>query len=411
MKELLKLTPRDAALKRLLAALPDSQLSTESITTATALGRVLAEKIVAPHPLPQFARSTMDGYAVRASDTVGASEALPAYLRVVGEVRMGRAPELSVGAGEVALIHTGSALPAGADAVVMVERTQPFGTDEIEVLRAVAEGENIIPLGEDLQTGDLVLSAGKRLRPQELGGLMALGITSVKVVRGPRVAIISTGDELVSPEVTPGSNQVRDLNSTSVGAAIEAAGGIPLRYGIVPDDAEALYQTAARALAEADLLIITAGSSASERDMTAEVINRLGEPGVLVHGVPVKPGKPTILAACQGKPVFGLPGNPVSALNTIRIFVAPIIWQLQGREPPRAGYVHARLAQNIPGAKGREFFVPVRLEERPDGLWARPLLGESNLIFMLVRGEGIVHLPLGVTGLAAGAEVEVELIR
>ncbi len=410
MNQLLTLTPRPAALQRLQAALPAPSLPAEIVDTPTALGRVLATEIVAPHPLPHFARSTMDGYAVRAADTVGASETLPAYLRVVGEVRMGRAPDIAVSAGEAALIHTGSALPAGADAVVMVERTQPFGADEIEVLRAVAEGENVIPLGEDLQTGDLVLPAGKRLRAQELGGLMALGLTHVNVVCRPRVALISTGDELVPPEEMPGSNQVRDLNSTAVGALIETAGAVPLRYGIVRDDAEILYQTAARALAEADALIITAGSSASARDLTAEVLNRLGAPGVLVHGVPVKPGKPTILAACQGKPVFGLPGNPVSALNTIRLFVAPVLWRLQGTEPPRAGYVHARLAQNIPGANGREFFVSVHLEERPDGLWVRPLLGESNLIFVLVRGDGIVRVPLGVTGLARGTEVEVELI-
>ncbi len=410
MNQLLTLTPRPTALKRLQAALPAQLLPAETVGTPAALGRVLAAEIVAPHPLPHFARSTMDGYAVRATDTVGASESLPAYLRVVGEVQMGHAPDIVTGAGEAALIHTGSALPAGADAVVMLERTQQFGADEIEVLQAVAEGENVIPLGEDLQTGDLVLPAGKRLRAQELGGLMALGLTHVSVIRRPRVALISTGDELVSPEEMPGSNQVRDLNSTAAGALIESAGAVPLRYGIVRDDAEILYQAAARALAEADALIITAGSSASERDMTAEVINRLGEPGVLVHGVPVKPGKPTILAACQGKPVFGLPGNPVSALNTIRLFVVPVLWRLQGTAPPRAGYVHARLAQNIPGANGREFFVPVHLEERSDGLWARPLLGESNLIFVLIRGDGIVRVPLGVTGLAQRTEVKVELI-
>ena len=410
MKRLLTLTPRPVALARLRAALPARPLPAETVATPAALGRVLATGIVAPHPLPHFARSTRDGYAVRAADTVGASETLPAYLRVVGEVRMGRAPDIAIDAGEATLIHTGSALPAGADAVVMLERTQSFGADEIEVLRAVAIGENVIPLGEDLQTGDLVLPAGKRLRAQELGGLMALGITRVSIVRRPRVAIISTGDELVPPEKMPGSNQVRDLNSIAVGALIESAGAVPLRYGIVRDDAEVLSQAATRALAEADALIITAGSSASERDLTAEVINRLGEPGVLVHGVPVKPGKPTILAACQGKPVFGLPGNPVSALNTIRLFVVPVLWQLQGAQPPRAGYVRARLTQNIPGANGREFFVSVHLEERPDGLWAKPLLGESNLIFVLVRGDGIVLVPLGVTGLAQGTEVEVELV-
>ncbi len=411
MKPLLTLTPRTEALERLRTALPYRALPTEILATAEARGRVLAEDITAPHPLPHFARSTMDGYAVRAADTVGASESLPAYLRVIGELHMGQPPQLEVGAGEAALIHTGGALPAGADAVVMVERTQKAGPQEIEVLRAVASGENVIAVGEDVQAGELVLEAGHRLRAQELGGLAALGIMQVSVTRKPRVALISTGDELVPPDTLPGINQVRDLNSTAIGALVEAHGGIPLRYGILRDSAESLYAAAAQALAAADMLLITAGSSISARDVTATVIGRLGKPGILVHGVPIKPGKPTILAVCAGKPVFGLPGNPVSALNAARLFVVPTLWWLQGAEPPRPGYARARLAGNLPGAAGRERFVSVRLEEREDGLWAIPIFGESNLIFTLVRGEGMVHIPLGATGLPQGLEVEVELLR
>ncbi|RLC89975.1 MAG: molybdopterin molybdenumtransferase MoeA, partial [Chloroflexi bacterium] len=377
MKPLLTLTPRTEALERLRTALPYRALPTEILATAEARGRVLAEDITAPHPLPHFARSTMDGYAVRAADTVGASESLPAYLRVIGELHMGQPPQLEVGAGEAALIHTGGALPAGADAVVMVERTQKAGPQEIEVLRAVASGENVIAVGEDVQAGELVLEAGHRLRAQELGGLAALGIMQVSVTRKPRVALISTGDELVPPDTLPGINQVRDLNSTAIGALVEAHGGIPLRYGILRDSAESLYAAAAQALAAADMLLITAGSSISARDVTATVIGRLGKPGILVHGVPIKPGKPTILAVCAGKPVFGLPGNPVSALNAARLFVVPTLWWLQGAEPPRPGYARARLAGNLPGAAGRERFVSVRLEEREDGLWAIPIFGES----------------------------------
>ncbi len=260
-----------------------------------------------------------------------------------------------------------------------------------------------------MRTGDVVLKAGSRLRPQELGGLAALGITRVQVARKPRVALISTGDELVPPEVMPGLNQVRDLNSTAIGALVEEQGGIALRYGIIRDDADALYAAAFQGMAEADGVIITAGSSLSVRDITADVIGRLGKPGVLVHGVPLKPGKPTILAVCDGKPVFGLPGNPVSALNTARLFVVPTLWYLQGAEPLRRGVVHARLAENVPAASGREFFASVRLEERADGVWAVPVFGESNLIFTLVRSVGVVHVPLGATGLPQGAEVDVML--
>jgi molybdopterin molybdotransferase len=410
MKDLLTLTPREKALARLLAQLPPAPPKQERVNTTTALDRVLAEDVTAPHPLPQFSRSTVDGYAVRATDTVGASESLPSYLQVVGELRMGEPPALTIDTGEAALIHTGGSLPAGADAVVMVERVQEAGPDEIEVLRAVAAGENVIARGEDVKAGDVVLHTGTRLRPQELGGLMALGVTQVAVATRPRVAVISTGDELVPPTETPGMNQVRDLNTTAVGAQLQRHGGVPLPYGIVKDDAEVLYNSAADALSKTDALIITAGSSVSERDITADVINRLGKPGVLVHGVTVKPGKPTILAICDGKPVFGLPGNPVSALNTVRLFVAPVLWRLQGGEMPRPGLVRARLAQNLPGAPGREFFAAVRLEERDDELWAVPVFGESNLIFTLVRGDGVVHVPLGATGLVKESWVQVELL-
>lgn len=409
-KELLTLTPRAEALARLLEALPPTVLPAEEVPLSAALGRVLAADVTAPHPLPQFPRSTVDGYAVRAADTVGASESLPAYLRVVGEVLMGQPPEVRVGPGEAALTHTGGVLPPGADAVVMVERTQEARPGEVEVLRAVAPGEGVIPVGEDVQTGDLVIPAGRLLRAQELGGLAALGSTRAAVRRRPRVALISTGDELVPPETTPGLNQVRDLNSTTIGALVAAHGGEALPAGIVPDDAEALHRQAAAALAGADLLIITAGSSVSVRDMTATVISRLGTPGVLVHGIPLRPGKPTILAVCDGKPVFGLPGNPVSALSSARLFVVPTLRRLLGQPEPPVATVRARLAENTPGAPGRETFVTVRLEERAAGLWAVPIFGESNLIFTLVRGEGVIHIPLGATGLPQGAEVAVELL-
>jgi molybdopterin molybdotransferase len=410
MKDLWTLIPREEARGRLLAALPDGPLGVERRPTPDALNRVLAEDVVAPHPLPPFARSVVDGYAVRADDVVGAREEAPVELRFLGELRMGRPPDLTVGAGQAALIHTGGALPEGADAVVMVEYTRAVGSDKVEIESAVDEGENVIPPAADVKTGDLVLPAGTRLRAQELGGLVALGVTQVAVARQPRVAVISTGDELVPPTQEPSMNQVRDINTTSVSALLRQHGAIPLPHGIVRDDAQALYEAAEPALADADALIITAGSSVSERDITVDVIERLGEPGVLVHGVSVKPGKPTILALCDGKPVFGLPGNPVSALNTIRLFVKPVLWRMQGGAAPRAGHVKARLTGPVPGAGKREFFAPVRLEEREDGLWAVPVFGESNLIFTLVRGDGIVHVPIGAEALDEGSEVDVELL-
>ncbi|MCX6023427.1 MAG: molybdopterin-binding protein, partial [Chloroflexi bacterium] len=329
MPELFAVCTVEEALGRLLRHIrPLGRV--EAVPLAAALDRVLADDVPAPGDLPSFPRSTMDGFAVRAADTFGASDGLPAYLTVVGEVPMGRAPAVSVGSGEAVLIHTGGMIPEGADAVVMVEHTQAVDARTIEVVRPVARGEHTIPPGEDMRRGALVLAAGRRLRPQDLGALAASGIINVVVRERPRVAIIATGDEVVAPDVEPGPGQVRDINSSTVAALTERAGGVPLLWGIVPDNREALERAARAALAEADLLVISAGSSVSVRDLTAGVIADLGEPGVLVHGVAIHPGKPTILAMAGSKPVIGLPGNPVSAMIVFDLFVAPAIAALLG---------------------------------------------------------------------------------
>ncbi len=284
---------------------------------------------------------------------------------------MGSAPTLALHAGECALVHTGGMLPQGADAVVMLEHTQPARPQEVEVLRAVAADENVLKIGEDVAAGEEVIPAGFCLRPAEIGGLMALGITQVTVIARPRIGILSSGDEVVPPDQKPAPGQVRDVNAYSIGALVETAGGVAVMYGILPDEAIALQTTAARALAECDLVVITAGSSASARDLTSQVINTLGEPGVLVHGVNVRPGKPTILAVCQGKGVVGLPGNPVSALVIAMLFVQPAIEKLLGRQAVRRAAVLARLATNLPSQAGREDWVAVRLVSDPGGTYGR----------------------------------------
>lgn len=415
MPEFLELLPPDEALSRLLDALHPTVLS-EEIATASALGRVTVAPLTAAYPLPSFSRSTVDGYAVRAGDTYGASESLPAYLRLIGEAPMGAAVTLSLERGECALIHTGGMLPANADAVVMVEHTQIVQSGgarpgEIEVLRAAAPGENVLHVGEDVAAGDEVIPAGATLRPAEIGGLMALGVTRLSVARRPRVGILSSGDEVILPEQALGPGQVRDVNSYSLSALVEVAGGSPVRYGILPDQAEALQSAAARALAECDLVVITAGSSASARDLTAEVIDRLGRPGVLVHGVNVRPGKPTILAVCNGKAVIGLPGNPVSALVIAGLFVAPVVARLLGQRPCPHLAVNARLSLNLASQAGREDWVAVRLLPQVEGGYrAEPVFGKSNLIFTLARADGLLRIPPDATGLEAGEIVQVKLL-
>jgi molybdopterin molybdotransferase len=353
----------------------------------------------------------VDGFAVRARDTFGASDSLPAYLPLAGESPMGGAPGFDLAAGQAALIHTGGMLPAGADAVVMLEYTQAARAGEVEILRAAAPGENVIAAGEDVRAGQVVLPAGTLLRPAEIGGLMALGLLRTSVARPPRVGILSSGDEVVSPTAAPQPGQVRDVNSYTLAALVEKHGGCPVQLGIIPDRREVLQGALEDALAVCDLVVVTAGSSASTRDLTADVIAAVGEPGVLVHGVNVKPGKPTILAACGGKVVIGLPGNPVSALVIAGLFVVPVVERLLGLPAGRPRpTITARLTANVPSQAGREDWLPVRLTPEGDGWRADPIFYKSNLIFTLAQAGGLVPVPPDATGLEVGAPVQVIIL-
>jgi molybdopterin molybdotransferase len=409
MPELFQVVTVAQALHALLSRLAPLGRA-ERVPLLSALGRVTAESLHAPADLPAFPRSTMDGFAVRAADTYGASEGLPAYLTLSGEVPMGRAPDLLVAKGAAARVHTGGMLPGGADAVVMVENTQLLDAQTLEIVKPVAVGENIIPVGEDVRSGDLLFAAGQRLRPQDLGGLAGLGITSVPVAARPRVAILATGDEVVPAEQPVAPGQIRDINSYTIAALAQQAGAEPTLIGIAPDNATRLHEMAAAALADADALVISAGSSVSTRDMTVQVIAALGTPGVLVHGVSIHPGKPTILALVGTKPVFGLPGNPVSTMIAFDLFVAPALARLLGAAPaPHHGSVSARLARNVASRTGREDFVPVRLVERDGALWAEPVFGKSNLIYTMAHADGLLRVPLDLAGLYADEMVNVRV--
>ncbi|MBK9208338.1 MAG: molybdopterin molybdenumtransferase MoeA [Anaerolineales bacterium] len=434
MPEFLTLLPPDQARDELLAHLPPPTIGSESVEVIHALGRFTASDVFAPHPLPDFPRTTVDGYAVRAKDTFGASDSLPAYLTLIGEVPMGDTPTFEISAGQCALIHTGGMLPKGADAAVMIEYTQivrkgdldgrPDSTEttragtspaptesEIEIFKSVADGENVIRIGEDVAENQLVIPAGTQIRPAEIGGLMALGFTSINIAKKPRVGLISTGDEVINPNQAPRPGQVRDINSYTLGALVEKSGGEAIRYGIFSDQFSVLKEAAAQALSACDVLIITAGSSASTRDMTADVIRTLGEPGVLVHGINTRPGKPTILGVCNGKAVIGLPGNPVSALVNGYLFVVPVIEKLLGALPKPKATIMAKLTVNLPSQAGREDWWPVKLNQVESGKWnAEPIFGKSNLIFTLASADGLLRIHPDATGLSAGEMTEVVLI-
>lgn len=380
---------------------------TETVSTMDALGRVVAVPPASSVNLPEFVRSTMDGFAVRAEDTFGASQSLPAYLELTEPVHMGTEPTHTVGQGQASSIHTGGMLPQGANAVVMIERTQSIDDSEIEVLAPVAPGENLVQVGEDVAAGDPILPAGHKIRPQDIGGLLAVGIMEVEVVKPPVIAIMGSGDEIIHPAETPAYGQIRDINSYTLAALFQGAGAQVNILGIAEDTYDAIAAKAQEGIDRADMLVMSAGSSVSTRDYTRDAIAALGEPGIIQHGLAVKPGKPAIIAACDGKPVIGLPGNPVSAMLVARQLIVPTIKHLMGENPTHSGVIKAQLTSNIASTTGREDTVPVRLVERDGETHAEPIFGKSNLIFTLINADGLIHVPLNSNGLKAGETVSV----
>ncbi len=410
MPEFLKLVSIEEARQVLFSHIVVENLAEEEIETLHALGRVLSRDIFADEDLPAFTRSAMDGFAVRASDTNGASDSLPAYLNLIGEVEMGKAPEFTVSKGQAALIHTGGMLPQGADAVVIMENTQMLDSQQVEIHKPVTSGDNLILKGEDVRAGEIVMRSGTLVRPEEIGGLLALGKTRIFVFAKPVVHIFSSGDELVSADIKPHPGQVRDINSPILASLVESCGGIPVLHPIVPDDARALEDALRQIISDADLMVITAGSSASTRDMTAEVISHLGTPGVLVHGINIRPGKPTIVAVCDGKPIIGLPGNPVSGLIVARQLVKPLLKKINGQANQEINQViEARLTLNLASVAGRDDYLPALLEKKGQEFKVTPIFFKSNLIFSLSRANGLIHIPADITGYLAGDVVEVYL--
>jgi molybdopterin molybdotransferase len=388
---------------------PARRTPAETVPLTEALHRVPAAAVTSPHALPGFARSTVDGYAVRAADTYGVSEGLPGYLQVAGAVRMGAEPDVTVGPGTVASMPTGGVLPPGADAVVMIEYTQEAMPGTIEVVRPVAPGEGVVRADEDAAAGAELVPPGRPLRAQDLGMLAAAGVTGVSVHVKPRVTVFSTGDEVVPPgtaDLRPG--QVRDASAVALAAMVTEAGGEPVPGGIVPDDPGALERGLRAALGGSDLIVISAGSSVGARDETAGVVARLGPPGIWCHGLAIKPGKPTLLAECDGVPVIGLPGNPRSALVVFRLLGIPLVRRAGGcTTPPPEPAVRARLARDLPSTAGRLDVVQVRVA----GGVATPVFGLSALLSVLTAADGYVIIPDEATGLDAGTEVEVTLYR
>ncbi len=410
MPEFLELLPPKDALKIFKDNLSGFKLETEIINTINSQNRVVARDIHSEEDVPSFTRSTVDGFAIKSKDSFGSSDVLPSFFQVIGEIRMGQAASYEISQGQACLIHTGGMLPVGSDAVVMVENTQYSSPNEIEVYRSVPPGENIILKGEDVKIGQLVLTTGTQIRSAEIGGLMALGITRVEVYKIPSVGIISTGDEVVPPNLKPLLGQIRDINSYILRTIIEKFGGNVKNYPIVKDNKDDLVKSLSQAYSENDLVFVTAGSSASVRDLTAEAINELGTPGVLVHGINIKPGKPTILGVVNNKPIIGLPGNPVSAFVIAHMILDNIMPFIKGeKEIRQKPTIKALLTINIASLAGREDWIPVKLiGKNEDGkIMFEPIFYKSNLIFTLFSAYGFARIAPDITGLDAYSEVDV----
>jgi len=372
-------------------------------------GSRISESIVSSEDVPDFDRSTVDGYAVAARETFGASESIPAVLESIGEVLMGQAAP-PIKKGQCCQVHTGGMLPEGADAVVMVEDTDVTG-NMIQIFRQVAPAENVIHRGEDLKQGDTALLQGHKLRAPEIGMLASLGITKIKAHRRPLVGFFSSGDELVdyhNSSLEPG--KIRDSNAPALLYLAKQCGAEVKYGGILPDKFDVFLEKSREMLEETDFLVFSGGSSVGSRDYTALTMKELGKPGLLVEGISIQPGKPTLLANCEGKPVLGLPGHPVSALNIFAIFGWAIIEKLAGqKEPGYRASVKAVLARNISSRSGRTDYIRVKLETSADGLKAVPVFGRSGMLRTLAEADGLLIVPAAKEGLSAGVEVEVTI--
>ena len=409
MKEFFKVTDIETVLGWTSLFQP---LAKETISLTSALGRILGMDIQSEINLPDFPRAIMDGYAVRATSTFGASEGNPAYLNIVGSIAMGENPTLSIKPGETAKISTGGMLPAGADSVVMIEHTDVIDDTTIEVYRSVAPGQHMIHVGEDIRVSETILFQGQKLRPQEIGILAALGIETVSVYRQPVISIISTGDEVLPISETPTLGKIRDINSFTLSGQVVQAGGQPVRMGIVNDNFQALRDMCQTAVQQSDMVFVSGGSSVGVRDFTIEVLSAIPDAEILAHGISISPGKPTILAKVGNTLFWGLPGHVTSAMVVFHVVVRPFLEHIAGKNTTHENrrLCYARLKRNLSSKQGRVDFIRVKLHHEKGSLSAEPVLGKSGLIHTMVKADGLVRIDKNTEGLDKGTLVEVALL-
>ena len=418
MREFLELNPPQKFWDKISEYLINKEFAGEKLNLDDALGRIISEDILSPVNLPPFSRSTVDGYAVKAQDTAGASASMPTYLDIIGSIEMGEKTELSISSGQAAAVPTGGMLPEGADAVLMIENTEKIEEKMIESAKSLAVGENVVKKAEDIAEGEILFKKGRRLMARDIGALAGLGITELSCFKRPTASVISTGDELIDPEEEAEEGQIRDINSYSISSYLTKLGAVGKRVGIIEDKFEKL-KSAVEDNLDSEIVLISGGSSVGVKDMTIDILNSFGEPGVVLHGLSIKPGKPTILAFVEGSIVIGLPGHPASAWTVTNILVSEIIRVLTGEKTPeeigedREIYkIKAELSRDLVSDKGREEYVPIKTIKDENGkLIAEPMLGKSSLITNLVQGNTLLKIESYQEGLDKGEIVELSLIE
>ncbi len=382
-------------------------LESEKATLLNATGRILKYDIVAKENVPDFRRSTVDGYAVNSRDVFGASESIQSVLDLKGEILMGEEPsgEIKI-PGQCYYVPTGGAIPNGADSVIMIEYTEKLDDDVILTSKATSPGENVVEIGEDIKKDEIVITKGTKLRAYEIGVLSSLGYYEVEVYKKPKIGIISTGDEVVHPSESIKLGQIRDINTYLLYSLIEESGSLPVNYGAIKDEYELLKQTVEKAVAECDIVLMSGGSSVGKKDNTVNVIKDLKDGELLVHGISIKPGKPTIIGRTGDKIIFGLPGHPLACAVIFRIIVKHYIENLT--EHKEIAYpIECKFNINYHKAKGREEFLPVTIEEKRDELIASPVFGKSGLITGFSKAYGFIRIERNEEGIKEGQIVKV----
>lgn len=407
--DFLKVDSIDAAREKLLSSVQNWIVNTGSVPISEAMGKVLAQDIFSPCDIPPFRRSSVDGYAVLSGDTAAAGDSIPVMLFVKGQVEMGLPATFTIGHGECAEVPTGGMLPDGADAVVMVEHSEPFGESDIAFYSGVSYGENAVRAGEDAEAGALLLRCGKRLLPQDIGALAAAGFTEVPVFTLPRLSVISTGDELVPPEKTPEMGQVRDINTPAIRALAQKKGFSVVGTSVLPDEPSILEQALRAAMEISDIVVVSGGSSRGKKDATASLIGKVSSPGVFTHGLAVKPGKPTIIGFDEPSHTLlvGLPGHPVSAMIVFELLLGWLIQELTGNLGLCA--IPAQISCNVASSPGKLTCWPVKLTSAEGRYAAEPIFGKSGLITTLTQADGYFTVDRDTEGLATGQIVQVHL--